>query len=119
MDQASELTNQFKQGYKTTEFWLVLSAAAYNAIVLAFDPNRPLEEQWPGLAWAGLAAVYAVARTMLKRSRTTAVASVVQPEAAETSPPAPQQTAEVAVIGEHVVDPLGAPERRVRPAARS
>lgn len=72
------LLDQFKKGIRTSEFWLMVVAAAYNAVMTGIDPSRPFSQQIPGLAMLAGAAVYGAVRTWLKVRRVTALAVTAQ-----------------------------------------
>lgn len=76
MDPITQVSNLFKAGYKTTEFWLVLVAGVWNAIVQVWQPGHSWQSQAPALIFAGVTAVYALARTWIKTARVSAIAVI-------------------------------------------
>ena len=66
-----DVINQFKKGYRTTEFWLSAFAVIVNALVLTGTINP--DGQWQGIAGsiasALIAAGYTVTRRQLKTDR--------------------------------------------------
>ena len=75
----------FKKGYATSEFWLVLVASVYNAVVLAWDPTKGWKDQISGAVIAGAVAIYTLARSGLKMRRATALTAVIAAQSASTS----------------------------------
>ena len=59
-----QVVTQYKQGYKTSEFWVALAAGVAQALILAFDPSEPIKGQITNLTWIALA--YILGRSGLK-----------------------------------------------------
>ena len=76
MNPIDQVVSLFKSGYKTSEFYVVLLAGVWNAILGAWHSGQSWHSQISGLAVAGVAAVYALARTGVKSSRVSALALV-------------------------------------------
>lgn len=70
------IIGQFKTGWRTSEFWLVLAAGVWNAVYPAYNPHLPLAAQLTNLGVLAAAAIYAVAVSYKKGKRNTALATV-------------------------------------------
>jgi hypothetical protein len=83
------LAAQYKQGYKTSEFWVALAAGFGPAITAAFDPSKPVSDQLSHLTW--IAVAYILARAGLKVARVSSQAKLASSAttAAAMSTPAP------------------------------
>lgn len=71
------IISQFKTGWKTSEFWLVLLAGVWNAVYPAYHTNESWKVQVSNLVMLAGAAVYAFARSYVKGKRLNATATVV------------------------------------------
>jgi hypothetical protein len=69
------LASQYKQGWKTSEFWVALAAGAAQAAIVAFDPSKPLSAQVQNMTWVAIA--YILGRSGLKVARAASSAKVV------------------------------------------
>ena len=89
------LVSQYKQGYKTSEFWVALAAGVAPAVAAGIDPNKRLSDQLNHVVW--LAIAYILARGGLKVARVTTHAKVVT--AALASAPGPGLAAPASTNG--------------------
>lgn len=69
------ITCHYKEGYKTSEFYAALAAGIAQAVIVAFDPSKPLAKQLTNLTWIAIA--YVLSRSGLKIARATSSAKVV------------------------------------------
>jgi hypothetical protein len=76
------LIAQYKQGYKTSEFWVALAAGIGPAMTAAFDGSKPVNDQLSNLTWVAIA--YILARAGLKVVRVNSQAKVATATAAST-----------------------------------
>src|SRR3954471_24993325 len=74
------LVSQYKHGYKTSEFWVALAAGTAQALVVAFDPSKPVRGQVTNLTWIALA--YILSRSGLKVARAATQAKTIMALAA-------------------------------------
>lgn len=103
MNPIDQVVSLFKSGYKTSEFYVVLLAGVWNAILGAWHSGQSWHSQISGLAVAGVAAVYALARAGVKSSRVSALALITSAvngaastvDAGNTTPAAPVDPAAV------------------------
>src|SRR5438132_13048431 len=68
------LISQYKQGYKTSEFWVALAAGIGPAVAASFDASKPVTDQLSNLTWVAIS--YILARAGLKVVRTNSQAKV-------------------------------------------
>jgi hypothetical protein len=85
------LVSQYKEGYKTTEFWAAIAAAVGPAVAAAIDGSGPLADQLSNVTWVAIA--YILSRAGIKVARATAQAKVAT-TVAETEPVTTLETAE-------------------------
>jgi hypothetical protein len=81
------LVSQYKQGYKTSEFWVALAAGIVPAVTAGIDPNKRLSDQLNHVVWVAIA--YILARGGLKVARVTTHGKVVTALATSTPAAAP------------------------------
>ena len=101
-----QVITQYKQGYKTSEFWVALVAGTAQALILAFDPSKPIKGQITNLTWIALA--YILGRSGLKIAQAATQAKTVTALAASgtvaaptmgVTPPVEQQPTPVQPLG--------------------
>ncbi len=92
MNPLDQLFDQYKKGYKTSEFWVLIALGLTQALAAAFDHSKPLNQQLTNLTWVGIS--YILARSGLKVARATATGRVVAAQTA--SAPAAQLVSAVA-----------------------
>jgi hypothetical protein len=68
------LIGQYKQGYKTSEFWIALAAGIGPAVAASFDASKPVTDQLSNLTWVAIS--YILARAGLKVVRANSQAKV-------------------------------------------
>lgn len=71
-----DILSAFKEGIKTSEFWLAFLVAAFTAAQQAWRPDLPWQAQVSTVGMAVVAAAYAFSRTWLKRKRLDALEGV-------------------------------------------
>jgi hypothetical protein len=77
------LISQYKQGYKTSEFWVALAAGIGPAVAASFDASKPVTDQLSNLTWVAIS--YILARAGLKVVRTNSQAKVAVATAATST----------------------------------
>jgi hypothetical protein len=77
------LISQYKQGYKTSEFWVALAAGIGPAVAASFDASKPVTDQLSNLTWVAIS--YILARAGLKVVRTNSQAKVAVATAAPST----------------------------------
>jgi hypothetical protein len=82
----SQLASQYKQGYKTSEFWVAIIVGLVQTLVIAFDPNKSVSAQLSNLTWVAI--TYIVARGGLKVVRANSAAKVVAASSVAAAVPA-------------------------------
>jgi hypothetical protein len=78
-----QLLSSYKQGYKTTEFWVTLAVGLTQALGAAFDKNKTFNDQLSNLTWVGIA--YILSRAGLKVVRVAGTAKVASAATAATA----------------------------------
>jgi hypothetical protein len=110
-----QVVTQYKQGYKTSEFWVALAAGVAQALILAFDPSKPIKGQITNLTWIALAYILgrsglkvAQAATQAKTVTALAAAGAAGAPAVDNSTPAaqPQKAMQSAAVQPLAVQPL-------------
>ena len=76
MNPLDVVIGQFKTGYRTSEFWVVVFAAAVNSFIGIWNPSQSWKPQVTGITVAVVAAVYASVRTYNKGKRLNVLSAI-------------------------------------------
>jgi hypothetical protein len=68
------MISQYKEGYKTSEFWVALAAGVAPVLTAAFDTSKPVNDQLNRVPWIALA--YILSRAGLKVARVNSQAKL-------------------------------------------
>lgn len=100
MNPVDQVVSLFKSGAKTSEFWIIVVAGVFNAVMAVWDPTKGWQDQAGAIAFAVGGAIYGMSRSTVKTKRLdviammsgmiNAAASSVTEDATDPVPPSDQ-----------------------------